>query len=486
MNDSIRSGLLRSVFVFGTAGLLLTTNACLVGPKYQRPSTPAPPAFKGGTPADWPSAWKEAQPNDAAIRGQWWLVYNDPQLNALEDQVRISNQNVLAADAQFRAAKATVLVSRAGLFPTVSTSPTASRSQTSAATGARSLYAIPIDLAYQVDTWGSIRRGVAGNSAIAEATAAQLEVALLLYQSELAADYFQIQGLEASRRLVYDTVKSYERYVQLTQDRYDGGVASMGDVALAQTQLETTRVELVDLGVQRAQFEHAIAVLTGRPPSELSILGTPAQGPPPVSLIGIPSSLLERRPDVAAAERQVAAANEQIGIAKAAFYPALAFSASAGSQTAVFLDLLSWPSRFWSLGPQLAQTLFDGGRRRAQVKVTQANYDATVANYRQTVLTSFQQVEDNLAQLRLLAEESVITDRAVKAAQRSLQISTDQYRGGLTNYLTVITSQTFTLQNQLRAVDIQTRRMDASVSLIQALGGGWDVSLLPSPKELRH
>ena len=192
MNDSIRSGLLRSVFVFGTAGLLLTTNACLVGPKYQRPSTPAPPAFKGGTPADWPSAWKEAQPNDAAIRGQWWLVYNDPQLNALEDQVRISNQNVLAADAQFRAAKATVLVSRAGLFPTVSTSPTASRSQTSAATGARSLYAIPIDLAYQVDTWGSIRRGVAGNSAIAEATAAQLEVALLLYQSELAADYFQI------------------------------------------------------------------------------------------------------------------------------------------------------------------------------------------------------------------------------------------------------------------------------------------------------
>jgi NodT family efflux transporter outer membrane factor (OMF) lipoprotein len=260
----------------------------------------------------------------------------------------------------------------------------------------------------------------------------------------------------------------------------------MGDVALAQTQLETARVQLVDLGVQRAQFEHAIAVLTGKPPSEFSILAMPNQAPLPVSLIGIPSSLLERRPDVAAAERQVAAANEQIGIAKAAFYPSLAFSASAGSQTAVFLDLLTWPSRFWSLGPQLAQTLFDAGKRRAQVKVTQANYDATVANYRQTVLTAFEQVEDNLAQLRILSEEAVITDRAVKAAQRSLQISTDQYRGGLANYLTVITSQTYTLQNQQRAVDIQTRRMDASVSLIQALGGGWDASHLPSSQDLRR
>jgi NodT family efflux transporter outer membrane factor (OMF) lipoprotein len=283
-----------------------------------------------------------------------------------------------------------------------------------------------------------------------------------------------------------DTVKSYETYVQLTQNRYDGGVASLGDVALAETQLETARVQLVDLGVQRAQFEHAIAVLTGKPPSELSILAMPNQAPLPVSLIGIPSSLLERRPDIAAAERQVAAANEQIGIAKAAFYPSLAFGASAGWQTTVLLDLLTWPTHFWSLGPQLAQTLFDAGKRRAQVKVTQANYDATVANYRQTVLTAFQQVEDNLAQLRILSEEAVITDRAVKAAQRSLQISTDQYRGGLANYLTVITSQTYTLQNQQRVVDIQTRRMDASVSLIQALGGGWDASQLPSPQKLRH
>ncbi len=466
--------------VFGTVGLLLFLSGCMIGPKYHRPSVMAPPAFKEGIPA----GWKEAQPNDGALRGKWWQVYNDPGLEALEDQVSISNQNVLAAEAQFRAAKAVVRISRAGLFPIVSASPSATRSGGGAPFGNQRSYAIPIDLAYQIDVWGSIRRGVAGNSAIAQATAAQLENARLLYQAELAANYFQMQGLDASRQLMDDTVKSYERYVELTQNRYDGGVASMGDVALAQTQLESARVQLVDLGVQRAQFEHAIAVLTGKPPSELSILAMPKQAPPPASLIGIPSELLERRPDVAAAEREVAAANEQIGIAKAAFYPSLAFSASAGSQTAAFLDLLTWPSRFWSVGPQLAQTLFDAGRRRAQVKLTQANYDATVANYRQTVLTAFQQVEDNLAQLRILAEEAVITERAVKAAERSLQISTDQYRGGLANYLTVITSQTYALQNQMRAVDIRTRRMNASVSLVQALGGGWEAAMLPSAREI--
>lgn len=470
----------RPSVVFGTAGLLLFSNACMIGPKYQRPNVAAPPAFKEAIPA----GWKQAQPNDGALRGNWWKVYNDAHLDELEGQVSISNQNVLAADAQFRSAKAAVRVARADQFPVVTVNPSATRSGGGANSVVRRFYTIPIDLAYQIDVWGSIRRGVAGNSAIAQATAAQLENARLLYQAELAADYFQIQGLDASRQLLDDTVKSYERYVQLTQDRYDGGVASMGDVALAQTQLETARVQLVDLGVQRAQFEHAIAVLAGKPPSDLSLLPMPHQSPLPESQIGIPSALLERRPDVAAAERQVAAANEQIGIAKAALYPLLAFGASAGSQTTTFLDMLTWPSRFWSVGPQLAQTVFDAGKRRAQVKVTQANYDATVANYRQTVLTAFQQVEDNLAQLRILSEEAVITERAVKAAQRSLEISTNQYVGGLTNYLTVITSQTYALQNQLRAVDIQTRRMDASVSLIQALGGGWDASQLPSSGEI--
>jgi NodT family efflux transporter outer membrane factor (OMF) lipoprotein len=483
MNDvTAHSNRFRPASVLATAGLLLFANACMVGPKYQRPGAPAPVAFKEAPPA----GWKQAQPNDGALRGKWWEVYNDPRLNALEDQVNISNQNVLAAEAQFRAAKASVRVARAGLFPTATAAPGVTRSGTGTTSGVGGLSTLPIDLAYQVDVWGSIRRGVAANAAVAQASAAQLENARLLYQAELALDYFQIQGLDASRQLLDATVKSYEQYVQLTQDRFDGGVASQGDVALAQTQLETARGQLVDLEVQRAQFEHAIAVLTGKPPSDLSIPALPSQAPPPASLIGLPSALLERRPDVAAAERQVAAANEQIGIATAALYPSLTLSASAGSQTAALLDLVTWPSRFWSVGAQLAEPFFDAGKRRAQVKVTQASYDATVANYRETVLTAFQQVEDSLAQLRILSEEAQITDRAVKSAQQSLEISTIQYRGGLANYLQVITAQTSALQNQRTAVDLLTRRMTASVSLIQALGGGWDASQLPSARDVRR
>jgi NodT family efflux transporter outer membrane factor (OMF) lipoprotein len=478
MNNFAR---VRLAIVLGTTGLLLFSSACMVGPTYHRPGAPASPAFK----EELPAGWKDAQPHDEALRGRWWQVYKDAGLDALEDRVSISNQNVLSAEAQFRAAKAAVRVARAGLFPTVTTSPSATRSGGSAS-GLRRLYTIPIDFVYLIDIWGSIRRGVAANSAVAQATAADLGNARLLYQAELAADYFQIEGLDATRQLLDTTVKSYERYAQLTQDRFDGGVASMGDVALAQTQLETARAQLVDVGVQRAQFEHAIAVLAGKAPSDLAIADAPNQSPPPVSPVGIPSALLERRPDVAAAERQVAAANEQIGIAKAALYPSLTLGASAGLQSSAIDNLFTWPSRYWSVGPQLAETLFDAGKRRAQVKVTEAVYDATVANYRQTVLTAFEQVEDSLAQLRILSQEAEIVDRAVKAAEQSLAISTDQYRGGLTNYLTVITAQTSTLQNQRTAVDILTRRMVASVSLIQALGGGWEASQLPSSGDLRR
>ena len=459
----------RFTLVVGTAALLLLSTACMVGPKYRLPGAPASPAFK----EELPSGWKNSQPADGAIKGEWWAAYADPGLDGLEVQVSISNQNVLAADAQFRAAKAAIRVARAGLFPTVTTSPYGTRSR------GRQVYSIPVDLVYQVDIWGSIRHSVAANSATAQATAAELGNVRLLYQAELATDYFQIQGLDARRQLLVETLESYTRNVQLTQNRYDGGVASRGDVALAQTQLETARALLVDLEIPRAQYEHALAVLTGRPPSALSIGDMPNQSPPPAFPIGLPSTLLERRPDIAAAERQVAAANEQVGVATAALYPSLTLSASGGSQTAAILDLLTWPSRFWSVGPQLAQTLFDSGRRRAQVTITQASYDATVANYRQTVLTSFQEVEDNLAELRILGQEADIVDGAVKFAQQSLEISTDQYRGGLTNYLQVITAQTSALQNQLAAVDILTRRKVASVSLIQALGGGWDRSQLP-------
>jgi NodT family efflux transporter outer membrane factor (OMF) lipoprotein len=472
----------RRLRVCAAAAVLLVSSGCMIGPKYVRPEIPSPAAFKEAPPA----GWSDAQPSDGTPRGAWWTVYQDPGLDALENRVSISNQNVLAADAQLRAAKAAVRVTRAGLFPTLDATPSATVSGKGGAAGTQRQYSIPLDLTYQTDVWGNIRRSVAANSAVAQASAAELENARLLYQSELAEDYFQIQGLDAERTLLEATVQSYERNVQLTQDRFDGGVASQGDVALAQTQLETVRAQSIDLGVQRAQFEHAIAVLTGHPPSELSMPDAPKQSPPPVLTVGLPSSLLERRPDIAAAERQVAAANEEIGVAKSALFPSLNLGASAGSQAGAVLALLSVPTRAWSLGAQVAETLFDGGKRRAQVKVTQASYDAAVANYRQTVLTGFQQVEDNLSELRILADQAEIVDRAVAAAQQSLDISTTQYRGGLANYLQVITAQTSLLQNQRAAVDILTRRLVASVSLVQALGGGWDAAQLPSALDVRR
>jgi NodT family efflux transporter outer membrane factor (OMF) lipoprotein len=451
--------------IFGSLFLL---SSCMVGPKYVRPTAPVPAAFKEEPPA----GWKEAQPDDGAVRGKWWTVYNDPQLNALEDQVSISNQNVIAAEAQFREAQAAVSIARSQLFPTVSAGPSSTVSGTGNS-GSKQSYAIPIGAAYSIDIWGSIRRSVRANTNIAQASAAELQNAALLYQAELAEDYFEVQGLEAQTQLLETAVKSYEQYLELTKNRYTGGVATMADVSLAETQLETARSQLTDLGVQRARFEHAIAVLTGKPPSELSISVMPRQAPPPVISVGLPSALLERRPDIAASERQVAAANEQIGIAKSAFFPALTLSGSLASE---LTTLMTAPTAFWSLGPQVIGTIFDGGKRQAQVKQTEATYDATVANYRQTVLTALQQVEDGLSDLRILADESANTDRAVKAAQQSLDISTEQYRGGMTNYLQVITSQASTLQNQRAAVDILTRRMLASVSLIQALGGDWDPS----------
>ncbi|MCC6390979.1 MAG: efflux transporter outer membrane subunit [Bryobacterales bacterium] len=459
---------------------MLSFSACMIGPKYQRPSVTVPQSYGEALPA----GWKPSRPGDSIPRGKWWEAYHDPALNALEEQVSISNQNVLAAEAQYREALEAIRIARASLFPTAGTSLSISGSHTPAAvnplsTGASALYSIPVAISYQADVWGSIRRAVAANRATAQATAAQLENARLLYQSDLAADYFQYRGALNVRQLLTDTVKSYEQYLQLTRDRYASGVASMGDVAQAQTQLETTRSALTDLGVQIAQLRHAIAVLAGKPPAGFSIPPHPLPQTPPEIPIALPSTLLERRPDIAAIERQVAAANEQIGIAQASLYPAISLSAGGGSETAAFLKLLTASSYFWSAGGQLAQTLFDRGRRRAQISLTKAAYDAIASNYRQTVLTAFQQVEDELAALRILAGEAAVQERAVAASQQSLQISTAQYQGGVQSYLQVITSQTFALQNRVSAVGIQTRRMVASVLLIQALGGGWDTSQLP-------
>ena len=465
------------------AALAILTAGCLKVPEYQRPAAPAPQSYK----EDPPEGWKEAQPSDGALRGKWWEIFGDPALNALEEQVSISNQNVLQAEAQFREAKAAVRVARAALFPLVSGSPSVTGSQASSRLLAQpsspvGTYAIPVSASYTADVWGSIHRSIAASANTAQSTAALLENARLLYQSELAMDYFQLHGLDGDAALLQQTAQSYQEYLSLTRVRYAGGVASDSDVAQAETQLYTTQAQLIDVQVQRSQAEHAMAILIGKPPADLSIPHTPIQSAPPPIPVGLPSALLERRPDIAGAERQAAAANQQIGIAKAAFYPALTFAASAGLQSTSFINLITWPSRFWTIGPQLAQILFDAGKRNAQLDQAQAGYDATAAAYRQTVLTAFQQVEDNLAALRVLADEAAVLAQAVKSARRSVTVSTAQYKAGIASYLQVITVQSIALQDERSAVDVQTRRMTASVLLIEALGGGWDVSKLPTPE----
>ena len=476
--------------------LLLVSSACMVGPKYQRPTAPVPPAYKESPPANWKEmqGWKQAQPNEGAKRGKWWEVYNDPELNELEEQVSISNQNVLLAEAQFREAKYAVRIARASLFPTVTSSPSIVNSQaavsitpgeTAFKPASRTTYDWPVSASYVGDVWGSIRHSIKASGETAQASAAQLENARLTYQAELAEDYFELRGADGEKELLDTTVKSYQDYLKLTQDRFNSGVASGSDVAQAQTQLETARAQLIDYDVARAEYEHAIAVLAGKPPAELSVTYHPIKIIPPPVPVGVPSTLLERRPDIATAERQMAAANEQIGIAKAAYYPTLSLSsATVGLESGRFLRWINWPARYWSIGPEAAETIFDAGRRRAAFNQSLAAYDATVATYRQTVLTAFQQVEDNLAALRVLENEAQAEDEAVKAGQNSLDISTYQYKAGTVNYLTVITEQAILLQNQVQALSILTRRMSASALLIEALGGGWDASTLPTLQDV--
>ncbi len=480
--------------------LALSAAGCTVGPTYHRPPIAGVPAFTEAPPA----GWKEAQPNEGIPRGRWWEMYNDPQLNALESRVELSNQNVIAAMARYREARDQVRMARAALFPTLTAIPAVIASHNSGtsargsvinantasslnvvgspttAGGSRVDYSMPVDLSYQADVWGSIRRSVAANAATAQASAADLENAKLVFQSQLAQIYFELHGLDADADLLRRTLTVYQQSVQLTEDRFAAGIASGADVALAKTQLASTRAQLIDVGVGRAQFEHAIATLIGETPASLSIPVQVITTPPPVIPLGLPSTLMERRPDVTAMERAIAAANEQIGVAKAAFFPVLMLSATGGFESTSLAQWFSLPSRFWAVGPQLAATLFDGGKRRAQVDLSEAAYDESVAIYRQTVLTAFQQVEDQLSTLRILEQESAAEAEAVKAAQETLDIVRLQYTAGTTDYLQVIVVQAAALQTQRQELDILTRRRTASVLLIEALGGGWDASQLPS------
>jgi NodT family efflux transporter outer membrane factor (OMF) lipoprotein len=470
--------------------LLLITAGCAVGPNYKRPSAAAPPAFKEQTPVNFKEAeaagWKQSQPGDAYSKGRWWELYNDAALNALEEQVNVSNQNVLQAEARYRQAKAAVSVARAALSPTVAAAPTAtfaggasSSGSSAGASGSRKSFTLPINVSWEPDLWGNIRRSVTASAADAQALAANVGNARLLYQAELAQDYFGLHGNDAEAELLSRTEASYKEYVVLTGNRVSAGVASDLDVAQAETQLYAIQAQLMDLGVARAAFEHAIAILIGKAPADLTIPPVALSASPPPAPLGVPSELLERRPDIASAERQVAAANEQIGIAMAAFYPNLSLTGSGGVESSSLAKWFTWPSRFWSVGAQLAETLFDAGRRRGVVAEQQAAYDATVAAYRETVLTAMQQVEDNLAALRILAEEADKERQTIQAAQRARDISSAQYRSGTVDYLTVITSQAALLSADLTAATLLTRRLSASVLLIEALGGGWNASQFP-------
>jgi NodT family efflux transporter outer membrane factor (OMF) lipoprotein len=477
----------RGITVAAVVALLA---ACNVGPKYMRPSAPVPPAYKELAAAPTTEeVWKPAQPHDDVARGKWWEKFNDPQLNQLEEKLDISNQNIAAAAANVQAARAMIREARAQYFPTVSTNPGITNSRLSTAFGQTvgftfTTYSFPFDASWESDLWGRVRKTVEANAFAAQANVADLENVRLSAQAELAGDYYDLRAQDTLKRLLDSTVKAYGEALELTNNLYTAGVDSDEAVAQAEAQLKATQAQDTNLGVLRAQYEHAIAVLIGQPPATFSLSVEVSEATPPPIPVGIPSELLERRPDIAAAERGVAQANAQIGIAKTAFFPSITLSASAGFQSLSVAKWLVWPSRIWSVGPSLGQTIFDSGLRRAAVQQSQASYDQTVANYRQTVLTAFQEVEDNMAALRILTQVVDQQDSAIESAARNLQEADVRYTAGLDPYLNVITAQTALLTDQQAAVSFRMQRMVASVQLIKALGGGWDASQIPSSKEL--
>jgi NodT family efflux transporter outer membrane factor (OMF) lipoprotein len=479
---------------------IIFLSGCTVGPKYRTPSVTSPAAYKELTPADFPytDGWKVAQPSDSVLRSKWWEMFNDPGLNTLEEQVNISNQNIVAATANFLAARALIREARSSFFPTVTAGVSITESRqistraSSSSTGGPSgngavqgpLYSLPFDATYVPDLWGRVRNTVRSNIAAAQVSGADLENVRLTAQADLAVDYYQLRAQDALKQLLDSTVVAFRESLRLETVLFETGIASDEAVAQAETQLETTEAQDTNLGIARAQLEHAIALLVGQPASTFSIRPEPLKVAPVAIPFGVPSQLLERRPDIAAGERSVAQANAQIGIAKAAYYPTLTLGVSAGLESTSITDWFAWPSRVWSVGPSLAETLFEGGLRRATVQQFQAQYDATVANYRETVLTAFEQVENNLSALRILAQQIQQQDTAVKSAARSLSLATDRYRLGIDPYLNVITAQTILLTNQQTAVNLELQQMTASVQLIEALGGGWDASQLPSAASL--
>ena len=463
--------------------------SCAIGPDYKRPDVQTPNTYK--ETADW----KLAAPKDELSRGKWWSVFGDKELDALIEQVSVSNQSLKASEARYRQAQALTQSARASYLPTVSASASSTRSR---AASARSIgsndvatnHNLSLGAGWELDVWGRIRRTVESNDASAQASAADLEAARLSLQSELATSYFQLRVNDAQRQLFADTITAYEKSLELTKNRYAVGVAGKVDIVQAQTQLLSAQAQAIDLGVQRAQLEHAIAVLIGKAPVDFSVRDIESSGGDsvdwkvamPIVPVGLPSTLLERRPDIAAAERRAASANAQIGVAKAAYFPTLSLSATGGFSSSTLMNWISAPNRFWSLGPSLAETLFDFGKRAALSDQAVAAYDQNVATYRETVLAAFQDVEDNVGALRILEAEAKVQAEAVRAARESVALTINQYKAGTVSYLSVVTVQTALLSNERTSVGLLGRRLSATVGLIRALGGGWSAADLVAAK----
>lgn len=485
--------------------LLMTTllvNACTVGPDYKRPPVVSPVKFKESR-----KDWRVAEPQDALDRGQWWTIYHDKQLAELEQDLNRSNQTIATADANYRQASDLVDEARASYFPTLtgavsitrqkngsgsssfssvsSGSSSTSTSSGVATTGGASKapftsHTILLNASWEPDIWGTVHRTVEAASSGAQADAALLALTRLSAQASLAQYYFELRGLDRDQQLLNDTVSDYKKSLQLTRNRYAAGVASRADVVQAQAQLESTQATAINNGILRAQYEHAIAVLVGKPPADFSIVANGSTIRPPVIPIAVPSLLLERRPDIAQAERLMSQANAQIGVAVAAYYPSLIITGSGSSSGQNYNHWFSLPALSWAVGPQLAETILDGGLRSATLAAARAGYDSTVASYRQTVLAAFQDTEDNLVSVRILRDQSVELDKAAASARRALQLVMNEYKAGTVDYSAVITAQTAAYTAEKSAADVNYLRLTSSVGLIKSLGGGW------STDELKH
>ncbi|MEQ1638745.1 MAG: efflux transporter outer membrane subunit [Methylococcales bacterium] len=473
MNLRIAHPLIYSLFT-------LQLTACMVGPDYVRPKATVPETFKES------KGWKQAQPRDNVLSGKWWEIFKDPKLNTLEEEVAGANQSIIQAEAQYRQAQHLVQSAQSPFFPTINLTGTANRfraasGQSVAVSGVRNLFGNAVSMAWEPDLWGSVRRQIEANTGNAQASAATLQALRLSIQATLADDYFQLKVLDEQKTLLDTTLAVYSKTLDITNNRYVVGVAAKSDVVQAESQLEALRAQAINLDVQRAKLEHAIAVLVGKAPSELILKPAPLSIQPPVIPLSLPSELLERRPDIAAAERKIAAANAQIGVAKAAYYPALNLAATNGFQSSTIDTLFTMAQRYWAFGPAgLALTLFDGGAKNAQYKQAIDSFDVSVAAYRQMVLTGFQEVEDNLSTLRILEEEKLVQDKAVASANQALALTINQYRAGTISYLNVMAAQTTALNNQQTALQLLGQRLSASILLVKALGGGWNMNMLPS------